>query len=186
MPDFAPNFTPRYRVRYRSIGRTHRMQFRLERGVTDPSTMAAKVGDFLSALEANLFTDWTVLSADFALEDTDIFLPAVAPTNPAGAVSISGIQAQAGVCSISFPGRTINGLRAIVYVYGTNFFPAITETITTDFRVLALEDVQISDAVSALNELSPVIVGNDATAAVFYPYANVKLNDHWVRKARAG
>jgi hypothetical protein len=186
MPDFAPNFTPRYRVRYRSVGRTHRMQFRMERGETDPTAMAGKVGAFLAAIAGNLFTDWTVLSADFAAEDTDIFLPAVTPDPPTGIASMTGVQAQAGVCSLSFPGRSINGLRAILYVYGTNFFPTITETVTTDFRVLASEDAQISDGVAALNELSPVIVGNDGTTAIFYAYANVKLNDHWVRKARNG
>jgi hypothetical protein len=186
MPDFAPNFTPRYRVRYSSQGKSHRMQFRVARGVTDPTGIATKVGAFLAALEDGLYADWTVLGADFALTDSDIFLPVDPPTSPSGGVSLSGITVAAAAGSISFPGRSANGLRAVIYVYGSGFNVNVGRATDADFRMLATESSIISDAIAALNELSPAVVGNDGATATFYPYVNMKFNDHWVRKLRQG
>lgn len=184
MPDFAPNFTVRYRVKYIVLGRIHRIQFRLERGVTDFAGAAGKVGTFLSTMESQMYDNFAVLSADAALEDSDVFLPAPAPDSPTGAISTTGVGTGDVPLAVSFPGRTINGLRGIVYLYGTQLDPSGPANFLQDYRIQAAELGAVSDAVAALNEISPTFVGNDGTTLIWYPYVNTKPNDHWIKKLR--
>ena len=184
MADFAPNYTPRYCVKYIVLGRIHKMQFRLARGVTDFAPAAGKVESFLATLESQMYDNFAVLSADAALTDSDIFLPAPAPASPSGAISSSGTGTGDVPLAISFPGRSVNGLRGIVYVYGTQLDPSGPANFLQDYRIQAAELGAISDAVSALNELSPAFVGNDGATLIWYPYVNTKPNDHWIKKLR--
>jgi hypothetical protein len=186
MADYAPNFTPRYRVRYISQSKSHNMTFRVARGTTDPTGIAGKVESFLAAIQGHLYTDWTVISATFALEDSDIFLPAPAPASPTGAASLVGVRVSASAVHISFPGRSTSGGRAIVYVYGSNYAPNTVDAEDDDFRRTGAEEAAIAGGVTALNELSPALVANDNGSATFYDYVNTKFNDHWVRKLRQG
>lgn len=186
MADFAPNFTPRYKVRYSSLGATHTMQFRISRGSTNFTGIATKVGAFLAAIQSTLFDDWTVLGALGAFEDSDIFLPVEEPANPTGAIAVPTVLGVHRPLSISFPGRSILGQRAILYLYGAAYFPVATVATHADYRLTSAENAPIAAAITALNELSPAIVGNDDATVVWYQYANQKINDHWLRKARQG
>jgi len=186
MPDFAPNFTARYRIRYSSLGKTHTMTWRLLAGVTDPSALIAKIGLFLAEFNSNLYADWHILSADFALADSDVFLPAAMPTNPTGAVAVDATKLSDAAIAISFVGRTIAGGRARMFLYGTAYGAAIRVTSGNDWKFLSSEDADVSAGIVRLNETSPAIVGNDNEVAVWYEYVNVKPNDKWVRKLRRG
>ena len=74
MADFAPNFTARFRMKYSSLGKNHSMIWRVASSVTDPTGISAKVGLVLTDLAPILFDDFTVIAADFAPADSDIFL----------------------------------------------------------------------------------------------------------------
>ena len=115
MADFAPNYTARYRVRYSSLGKSHSMTWRVVSSVTDPTGIAAKVGLFLADLEGVLFDDWTVVGADFAEADTDVFLPATPPDQPTGAIAASGGFPQDACFQVGFVGRTALGQGAFEY-----------------------------------------------------------------------
>lgn len=184
MPDFAPNFTPRYKVNYTVHGKGHSFQVRVARGTTDPTGVATKMGSFLAAMEGLLLASWTAVSASFALEDTDIFLPAPVPTGFTPASSESGLTTNVDAIALSFVGRSANGGRGMLFLYGTGFGLNVTTATYADYRITAAESTAISDAVSALDELSPALVANDNGVVNWYGYANIKANDYWVDQLR--
>lgn len=186
MADHAPNYTPRLKLVYSSKGKTHSMMWRDARGEDDPSLLTAKMGLFLDELAANRFTDWTILSCQWAETDSDIFLPVTPPTVDAGTASLTGITNAVAAASISFVGRSALGKRAVFYLYGTNIVQDAVSANESDFRILTSEVAAISAAIGVLNETGHPIRGNDGATVSFYPYVNTKYNDHWVSKLRRG
>lgn len=186
MSDYAPNYTARYRVRYSVHSKTHTMLWRVLAGVTSPAAIAAKVGLFLDDLADNLWNDWTVISADFALADSDVFLPAAAPSFGGGAVSTGSRVPSDMPYTLSFVGRSIAGQKARMFLFGSNIGAALRSPLGDDYRINSSELSTVSDAIVRLNETSPPIVANDNQNVVWYEYVNVKANDAWVRKLRRG
>ena len=187
MPDFAPNYTPRYKIRYTVQGKTHSMQFRTLRTAAPgwEVDIRTKIANVLTALSPNRFTDWLVLSASSAQVDSDVFLPTPAPLPAPGTASASGrLQAQAAMAT-SFVGRSATGGRAALFVYGTNQ-NVISITGEQDWRLVAGEDVDYDSAIAALNAAAGPLHANDNGLVIWYPYANLKYNDYWVRKIRQG
>lgn len=186
MPNYAPNYTPRLRVRYSSRTKTHAVTWRAARGETDPSSLVEKMELYLNALTSLRWTDFTVLGADWAETDADIFLPVTPPAPDAGTLSTAGSTVATAAGAISHPGRSANGLRAIFYLYGTGIVQDATSGNESDFRVLGSEVAAVSTAIGVLNETGYPLRGNDGATVTFYPYVNTKYNDHWVRKLRRG
>jgi len=189
MADFAPNYTARYRVRYTVLGKNHKMQFRLARGTSDVGNIALKVAAYLSALSPTLFTNFTVLGAEFAPEDSDIFLPVAPPVGfSPPALAIPGAPISEQSLAWSFVGRSIGGLQCRLFLYGAGSgpenvgAPAVT---FDDWRLTSVQSGIVNNAVIVLNNSSPSLVGNDNQTAVWYPYANFKYNNYWVRRTRA-
>lgn len=187
MADYAPNYTPRYRVRYTANSRSHSLLFRLFRGqdATAVPALAGKVATWLGTMTTIRYTDWTVLGAEFAAQDSDVFLPAAAPSPAAGTVTIAGLPKYAGIVHISFPARSDIGGRGVLYLYGVSFGAAGILTEYEDFRLTGVESTEIGSAVSALNA-APELACNDGAAANWYNYVNVKYNDHWLKRLRKG
>jgi len=186
MADFAPNYTARYRVRYSSLGKTHSCTWRVASSVTDPAGVADKFGLFLADMQGSLWEDFTVIGADFAEADSDVFLPAVAPDNPTGAVAVAGSFVSDAAFQLSFVARTALGGKARFFLYGTNDVELMRDAKGNDLKLLSSESTQISNAVVRLNETSPALVGNDDSIASWYEYVNMKYNDRWVRRLRRG
>lgn len=185
MPDFAPNFTFRYRVRYSVGGRQHTMQVRGVPATTalQAPLFATSVADFLDALQPARWSDFTILNAAYALADSDVFLPTTAPVILAGAGSPATRTPSDNALALSFPCRSSAGLRGILFLYGCSYDPSTT-SVANDFRITSAEDSDISDAIAALTAAVPTLVCNDGSTANWYPYANLKANDYWVRKTR--
>jgi hypothetical protein len=186
MSDFAPNFTARYRLRYSTQAKSHSMTWRVAASVTDPTALAAKVGLFLDDLADSLWDDFTIVGADFALADSDVFLPGPAPAFGGGHVASGGQQQSDAAFAVSFVGRTIAGGKARMFLYGTNFDVSVRATLGNDWKVLSAEASTVSAAIVRLNETSPALVGNDNETAIWYEYVNMKYNDRWVRRLRRG
>lgn len=186
MADFAPNYTARYRIRYSTVGKTHSMTWRVAAGVTDSTSIAAKLGLTLDDMAPLLWDDFTILGADFALADSDVFLPGVLPTFGGGAVASGAQSPSDAALAISFVGRTIAGQKARMFLYGCNPGEIGRTAVGGDFRILSSEEPSVSDAIVRLNETSPPLVGNDNETAIWYEYVNVKYNDRWVRRLRRG
>lgn len=188
MPDFAPNFTPRYRVTYRVHSRTHRMIWRAptDRTIADVGDYSSKWTLWQSIVAPAIYEDFETLSADWAEVDSDIFLPVGTPSFTTGGASTTGRSRQQSSLAISFPGRTTAGLRAIFFLYGTAVESLIEGDTSDDFKITATESSEISDAVDQLNDPDIQLVGNDGNLVVWYPYVNIKFNDHFVKKLRQG
>lgn len=186
MADFAPNYTARYRIHYTVLGKSHSMLWRVASSVTDPTGIASKVELFLDDMSPALFNDFTVTSADFALADTDIFLPAPAPASPTGAASFPSGAGAVAANAISFVGRSTAGGKSRMFMYGIAYEVGGYTTRSTDFRFTSAENAEISDAIVRLNETSPALVANDDHVATWYEYVNWKPNDRWVRRLRRG
>lgn len=186
MSDFAPNFTPRLRIRYTSLGKTHSQIWRVVRGVTDPSGLVGKVHSYLNAMVPALWSDFTILGADWALEDSDVFLPVTPPAAVTGANDASGAHTTDAAFAFSFVGRSSAGAKHRVFQYGTTGAGAFGSVLANDFRLNVAESAPIAAAVTALNELSPAVAANDGFGVTWYPYANMKYNDNWVKRLRRG
>lgn len=186
MADYAPNFTARLRLRYSTGGRNHTMLWRAMPGTETPAALVAKMGLFLDDLAPNLYDDWTVVSADYAPADSDVFLPTTPPTSPTGAVASAGVPNSYDAFSLSFVGRSAMGHKARFFVYGCSLAAEIPNPTGVDFRFRSSEIAAISDCVVRLNETAPSIAANDGNAVIWYEYANGKFNDYWVRQLRAG
>lgn len=188
MADFAPNYTVRYRVRYSTLGHTHVMLWRIQRGTfgANLGALVAKVTAFLNDLTAARYTDWTVLGADAATEDSDIFTPATAPTPAAGTAVIPADPISEGILSTSFVGRSYAGQKTRLFVYGLLLAPEVVLGATPfdNFRVTGAELASIATAVGRLNNNSPALVGSDNVNTTWYSYVNTKYNDFWLRKIR--
>jgi len=186
MADYAPNYTARYKVTYSTLGKTHTTQWRVLASVTDPAPVATKMGLFLGDLHDQLFEDWRVLHAEFALADSDVFLPAPSPAQPAAAQIIPAGAGSDAAVAISFISRSIAAGKGRFFLYGVALEGAIRTAPGQDYRFLSSENTHISDAIVRLNETSPALVCNDNVNAVWYEYVNYKPNDRWVRKLRRG
>lgn len=188
MPDFAPNYTFRYKLRYRGNGQTHHMLWRCPATATVAAIPAIvqNVEDFLGAIgSGNFYADFAILGASYALADSDVFLPAEPLPVFAGSVNIDGRPESLQALALSFVGRSNIGQRAAFFVYGT-VFNAITSAGSLDFRLHPAENANIGDAVNVLNASAgaSMLVANDGVEVVWYPYANIKFNDYWVRQVR--
>lgn len=186
MANFAPNYTPRLRVKYSSLGVTHTVLFRDARGVQSASGLVGKISSFLAALQSILYTDWTVLGADWADEDSDLFLPVTPPDQPVGAWAIPSQIGQARTVAISYCGRTAAGGKARFFIYGTGIFFDTAIAMNQDFRSSAVELPVVAATTTVLNTGAQYLRGNDDAVVTWYPYINFKSNNYQVRKARRG
>lgn len=186
MPDYAPNYTARYKCTYTTLGKTHSMQWRLAASVTDFAAVATKMGLFLADLAPALYEDWTVLHAEAALADSDVFLPAPAPDQPTGAGDVDPAKGANAAIAVSYIARSIAGGKGRFFLYGLSFDALMFTTPGKDYRYYSSESTYVSDTVVRLNETSPELVCNDNEPAVWYEYINQKPNDRWVRKLRRG
>lgn len=186
MADYAPNFTARYRLRYSVLGHQHTQQWRIARsaGVTGLNNMVLKVAAFWNALMPVAFASWTELSATYAAEDSDIFLPAAVPTISTGSVAETGNLVSESIFSTGFVGRSALGQKARVFCYGVNLTPESAATTGDNFRVTSGESTAVSNAIVVLNNGSPNVVGSDNAVVSWYSYANGKYNDYWLRQVR--
>jgi hypothetical protein len=187
MADFAQNYTPRYRVNYRVGGNEHSFIWRVPRGTTrgDVTPYATRATLFLDALEDLRYASWTVLGAEWAEQDTDIFLPTTAPTPVAGASTEIGSSVAKFITQYRFESRSVGpaGARGSFSIFGLSL--DIDDSIMSNFRVHGIENGTISTALGVLTEVGgPVLVCVDGATALWRPYVNVKINDHWVYEKR--
>lgn len=181
MADYAPNHTGRFRIRYATVGQTHAMTFRYFPDGQSLDGLRNGIGSFLDALASIRFNDWTVIGADAAGVNSDIFLPVAPPVVAAGEAPppLTSVRPLFG----SFNGRSTLGSKARVYIYGINQIPTGNAAYLTDYRILGPELAAVASAVTALNAI-PGQAAIDRGDVTFYPYMNIALNAYYQRKMR--
>lgn len=186
MADFAPINTHRYRVRYQVLGAQHVMTFRYGRGTYDPDAPEGVVEDFLSALMPILHSSFTILGADSAAADSELFFPSSPPVGIGTGGVTDGDEAWRPLFG-SFVGRSLGGSRCVVFVYGVMTNPLSgSSSAENDYRLVSAENPAVAGAVGVLNSLAAPFTGIDGTEARWYSYMNIGLNGYYQRKRRRG
>jgi hypothetical protein len=188
MADYAPHHTPRLRVKYRVNGRNHSFIIRGPRGATTWNLQGVQVAqEFLDAMAPQLDATFTVTGADAAGTDSEVFLPA--PDYP----SVSGLSAVVAgedyrPLFCSFMGRSAQGARAALFLFGFITSPNSADNTANDYRITSSESAAVQQAVVSLNNTPGGLKAHaiDGNPAVWYPYANVGFNAYYQRKARNG
>jgi hypothetical protein len=161
------------------------MLWRVARGTVNLVPLIAKINAFLNALTAARYTDFTILGAASAPEDSDIFLPATPPTPAAGTAVIPANPISQSILSTGWVGRSTLGQKARMFLWGAAILgPEDTAGFADNFRLTTAENGAVSAAVAVLNNGSPNLVASDNAVATWYPYTNLKYNDFWLRSIR--
>jgi hypothetical protein len=79
--------------------------------------------------------------------------------------------------SVKFVGRSLGGVRVSLTFFGYR-------QATSSWRLTETEDANVNDAVDTLNSGVDIFLAVDETKPLWYPYANIGANDHWVKRAR--
>lgn len=183
MTTYAPNFTPRARLKYVAAGIEHTIMMRGPRGAT-----ADDLGDQFGSIRACfnfgatfLADDFAWISAEYALTDSDIFLPRDVPAAVSGTIDPTTMGLKQRVTSTSFNGR-VAGSRAQIFFYGFKWTEGIGNPADNG-RVTVAEAAFIGSIVS---ELSGQAHAGNGQQARFNGYANIKVNDFLLSKVRKG
>lgn len=187
MPDFSPDYTPRYKAKYNAAGLIHTATVRGFRGAGSGVVIAngrAALSGVFTALASRLAADFAWISAQYIPEDSSVAQAAATPTAVVGTVLVNTFSLQDKVTSTGFVGRaSTTPVRLFLWglAYNPDLLPA---NIYADFKVLASEDAIFATAITGLN--SAGLAGNNNLPALWYQYANLKLNDFWLRRVRSG
>lgn len=187
MPDFAPDFTPRYRVRYISAGINHVAMLRGYRGEpsADTSNRARTVlAGVFDTFESVLPDDFAWLSAEYIPEDTNIGSPDAVPATVVGLADAALFSTQDRISSLGFVGRSAS-TPVRLFMFGVQVTPDVASPSTLDdWRLTSAESAGVAAAVALLN--SSAIPANNNMPASWALYANLKVNDYWLKRARRG
>jgi len=185
MTTYAPNFTPRYKLFYKAGGINHTIQVRGLRGAS-LGTMDA-VGAQLSACfnaipVASKYTDLVALSAETALTDSDVFVPAIVTALNAGTIVPATLSPTQRIRGLTFNGRS-PGSRAKFTIFGVTFDTQAAGVAGSDSVILTAEFASIGTiaGIATTN-----FKANSGEAAVFPGRATYKENDHLLRLVRKG
>lgn len=186
--DWAPDYTPRAKITYVSAGLTHSMTIRGHRDESMLFTTAradAVTAAVSADLENYLFDDFSITKGEYFNQDSNISIPYTPTPVAAGSNAKSTASVQDKISHLTFQGRTTGGTKAKLFVFGVFFNPDVsTPSDEGDFRITGAEDAVIALFISHLNGLN--LVGNDDLTVAWHNYANLKVNDYWLRQARKG
>lgn len=184
MTTYAPTFTPRYRAKYRAGGLEHSVQIRGPRGASAISmtTRGNSLMAVFNDLSTRLADDFAWISADVALTDSDVWIPASTPGSVTGVIAVADMTIAQRITGTTFSGRAA-GSKARLTLFGIQWVQATTTEAGNDFVVQGSEDGGVAAAVI---ECSGQFYANSGAGALFYNRATIKPNDHLVKLARRG
>lgn len=187
MTSYAPNYSARLRVKYRAALGVHTQTWRFP----DYGTLGIGLAAAQSAVEAIwshltpiLFDDTQCLACTYAITDSNIFLP-TSIISLLGALPTPTNDPSIKAYGVSMVGRTATGQPAKNFFYGISQ-DAIDVADGQNFRLNPGENTDMDAAIAEANGfLIPLaLCGSDRTGVTWYPYANQKPNDYWVKRLR--
>ena len=172
MAPLAPSNTARFRVHYTTVGQDHTAQFR---SGASPASFGSFYNAFASSLSAAIAPQ-SIDFIDWAPAGSDIFNPVT--TGIEGNIyGVSSVVPQMAAWALTFVGRTSGGRRGRVAIFGVN-------DLGTNYRYTALESVVVDAAIAILVANTSFCLGIDGLPVVWHSYADVQVNDHWVKHLR--
>lgn len=183
MTTYAPNFTPRCRLKYHAAGIDHTIQARAARGSSAAITsgLATHIYNCFQAMTLRLAADFAWISAEYALTDSDVFIPQSPPATPVGTQAVATLSLRQRAASTGIVGTTF-GSRASLFFYGI-FWGEGLGLQADNGRVTVAESAPLATILSEAN--ANFRAGNGGNA-IFHEYANIKINDHILALMRRG
>jgi hypothetical protein len=118
----------------------------------------------------------TLNFVDFAPSGSNIFNPVT--TGEEGNSWGSGAGADFNTpWAITFVGRSPGGRRVRWAIFGAS-------TLSGNYRVNPADSVLVDAAIVALQGFGGNVLAIDGLTPVWYDYANIQVNDHWVKEIR--
>jgi len=168
--------TVRYFYDYTQSGFSHTLLIRGTTGATDASVdaaLATLLGDI-----GGLFVG-SVITAARKADLGSIFSFPFDSERISDEFGTGGSSSIANPRQVSFVGRSPGGrrVRFSLFGFGSNL---------TDYRLTTAESAAVLAAVNHLNAFGAEFCAIDGLTASWQGYANIGLNDYWIRQARAG
>lgn len=172
MAPLSPDNTPRFRFHYSVDTEQHTFQVRSHES---PSTVGAMMNGFLLALDDSIFAQ-TLDFVDFAPTGSSIFNPVTTgyEGNPYG---LNPVVDTARAFAYTFLGRTSGGRRTRIAIFGA-------ATLGVNYRISAGEDSNVDAAIAILVAQGSQHRAIDDLTPIWKSYADVQVNDHWVKLLR--
>lgn len=162
-------------VDYQNAVGQHTMLFRFDENLAN-SVVADSVNDFLLGISA-LMHSATILATRIQVRDTNFSIPVSIGLDGTGFGSGTANQ-ETNATALTFVGRDGGGRRSRFSVFG--FKGGLS-----NYRLLSTESADIANAVGVLNSRPGMFLSILHVQPLWYPYADVKANDYWVRRARS-
>lgn len=172
MAPLPPESTARFKVFYTVGTHQHTMEFR---SGASPSAVGTIIDDFLTALNDEIYI-LTIDEVQFAANGSVIFNAIT--TGVEGSSYGTGAEPnEATPFYLSFIGRSPGGRRVRIYVFGS-------KSLYTDYRVTALENVDVDAAIAVLVAAGGSLLAIDGGTPIWKTYANMGVNAHWQKAIR--
>lgn len=189
MSAYAPNFTARLRVKYTAAGAIHTQTWRVPSYGTlgiNIAALRAAVENIWSDLQPRLYDDVSCVGCTYAVENSNIFLPTDAIVM-SGDIVTPTTDPRIKAFAVSLVGRTALGQPAKNFFYGMSS-PDSEGAGSENYRINPGENADVDAAIATANGFLAglVLCGSDGTGVTWYPYANTKPNDYWVKRVRQG
>jgi len=172
MAPLNPNNTARFRFHYVTGGKEHTLQVR---STNSPAFVGTFVDNFFTSITGALFI-MTITTVDWAPAGSDIFNPVTTGIEGNTYGSGSGTPDQAA-WAYTFLGRTSGGRRVRFNIYGAT-------TLGANYHIAPGENVWIDAGIATLVSAGGLVLGIDGISPVWKAYADVQVNDHWVKEIR--
>jgi len=169
--------TERWWCIYTTNNTTHRVMCRTLDGTT-ATQMASVFGPFFTQMATHR-TSTTILGLERALKNSNVRIPfAYSGSPPGGTGSDTDNDGRARV--FSFVGRSLDGRRTKIFMFGANATPE------GDYRLDTSESAALTTQVNWLNAAVGVFLSISGQQPIWKAYANIGYNDHWIKEYRKG
>lgn len=186
--DFSPDFTSRVIYKYVAAGRTHNLMMRGRLGESAVVTVDRTDNAFvqlLADLEDFLPSDLAIISSTYIGEGSSVGFPTTPPPIAPGSNDAATYSKQDSITHFTFQGRTVGGTKSNFKLYAIQVNPDVDPPADeSDFRFNPGEDLRIDLAISNLNTSG--LPGVDGLVVAWHSFVNIKVNDYWLKKVRAG
>ena len=122
------------------------------------------------------FCPQTIDFVDWAPTGSDIFNPVV--TGIEGNIyGSSPVQNEFAAWALTFVGRTSGGRRTRLAIFGVN-------SLGSNYKFNAGESAVVDAGIAYIAANPGQVLGIDDLPGVWHAYADVQVNDHWVKRLR--
>jgi hypothetical protein len=185
--DYAPNFTARHKLTYSFEGDQHECTTRWPSANTQLANESLALDfwtSFFSATAALRHTTFAIVAAEYAVADSNVFLPSAAMGELAAGTRAANSGASGRIMHSIWPMRSSLGHGARFMMFGLHWGTA-EDDLTLNFYVTPAENTLVQ-TIATLLVVSEMVGPDDEDIVLARARVAYKQNDAWVNKRRAG